>query len=51
MKTILDGKTLYGTENRTGLTVNVESAPNGSCSGYDTPNCGSYCNCLCNGDR
>lgn len=33
-----------------GYDINLITAE-GPCSGYDTPGCGSYCGCLCNGDR
>ena len=33
-----------------GYNVELDEASD-NCSGYDTPGCGSYCNCLCNGDR
>ena len=33
-----------------GYNVNTDDT-SGPCRGYDTPGCGSYCNCLCNGDK
>ena len=33
-----------------GYNVN-EAVHSGVCNGYDTPGCGSYCNCLCAGDH
>lgn len=51
MKTILEGKDVNCAMLKTGLTVTAKDDSKDGCSGYDTPNCGSYCNCLCNGDR